>query len=79
MPINIPRELKSYFTEQDFSSYPIIRIPQYFSDDRGVIFNLAGGKLGDVAVINFVIPEKISFILSVWANTLLAIIKSGLL
>ena len=52
MPINIPRELKSYFTEQDFSSYPIIRIPQHFSDDRGVIFNLAGGKLGDVAVIS---------------------------
>ena len=52
MPINIPRELKSYFTEQDFLSYPIIRIPQYFSDDRGVIVNLAGGKLGDVAVIS---------------------------
>ena len=52
MLINIPRELKSYFTEQDFLNYPIIRIPQYFSDDRGDILNLAGGKLGDVAFIS---------------------------
>lgn len=39
------------FSGSHFSSYPIISIPQEFHDQRGYIFNIADGVLGDVAVI----------------------------
>ena len=34
-----------------FANYPKISIPQIFMDERGLISNIADGKLGDVAVI----------------------------
>jgi len=48
----IPSSLQKYFTSSSFSNYPIIDIPQKFSDDRGLIINIADGELGDVAVIS---------------------------
>lgn len=50
--VNIPKELQFYFNQEDFVNYPVIRIPQQFSDERGLILNLAGGILGDVSVIS---------------------------
>jgi len=46
-----PQSLSSLFKEAHFSNYPIIEIPQSFTDDRGVILNIADGDLGDVAFI----------------------------
>ena len=51
MKVEIPAELNAYFSEKDFSKYPIIQIPQSFRDDRGSILNLADGQLGDVSFI----------------------------
>jgi dTDP-4-dehydrorhamnose 3,5-epimerase-like enzyme len=48
---HIPSELDAYFKNVNFVNYPFISIPQEFSDDRGLISNIADGKLGDVAVI----------------------------
>jgi len=47
----IPSEISSYFSSHDFVEYPIIDIPQKFVDDRGLIFNLADGIIGDVSLI----------------------------
>ena len=49
--IEIPPELKKYFKPSDFNYYPKVNIPQMFLDDRGAIFNIADGEIGDVAVI----------------------------
>ena len=49
--ILIPAGLKKYFSDKSFSSYPLIEVPQSFSDFRGQIVNIADGNLGDVAVI----------------------------
>lgn len=48
---HIPEELRDYFTLDHFIAYPKIAIPQSFQDDRGLIINIADGKLGDVAII----------------------------
>lgn len=48
----IPKSLQNYFKPESFLNYPLIDIPQKFSDDRGSIFNIADGQLGDVAVIS---------------------------
>lgn len=48
----IPQELVNYFSENDFSEYPLVKIPQLFEDSRGVIRNLADGSIGDVAIIS---------------------------
>jgi uncharacterized RmlC-like cupin family protein len=50
--MNIPKGLVDYFTENHFRNYPIVDIPQKFEDNRGKIFNIADGDLGDVAVIS---------------------------
>jgi len=47
----IPKELRAYFSKDSFLNYPMIDIPQQFSDKRGLILNLAGGRIGDVAFI----------------------------
>ena len=49
--MTFPPELLSYFSPGDFENYPIIKIPQTFTDNRGSIINLADGVLGDVALI----------------------------
>jgi uncharacterized RmlC-like cupin family protein len=49
--MKIPQELSSIFTEEHFKSYPKVLVPQSFEDERGIIKNIADGKLGDVAVI----------------------------
>lgn len=49
--MQIPNDISNYFKFSNFSSYPIIEIPQNFIDSRGSIVNIADGKLGDVAVI----------------------------
>ena len=49
--MDIPKSLKNYFLIEHFKGYPIIQIPQKFEDERGAIFNIADGILGDVAVI----------------------------
>lgn len=49
--INIPKELSKYFSEIDFIDYPLINIPQKYQDNRGIISNLADGKIGDIAII----------------------------
>ena len=46
-----PAELSPLFTNDHFTSYPIVKIPQSFQDERGLISNIADGNLGDVAVI----------------------------
>ncbi len=46
-----PKSLSSLFKDSHFSNYPIIDIPQSFTDERGVILNIADGDLGDVAFI----------------------------
>ena len=48
----VPNELANYFGEKDFSEYPLVNVPQEFSDSRGVIRNLADGDIGDVAIIS---------------------------
>ena len=50
-PMLIPKELRAYFSKDSFLNYPMIDIPQQFSDKRGLILNLAGGRIGDVAFI----------------------------
>jgi dTDP-4-dehydrorhamnose 3,5-epimerase-like enzyme len=50
--VEIPNALNPYFLDEHFGNYPIVDIPQFFTDDRGSIFNIADGRLGDVAVIN---------------------------
>lgn len=52
--MRVPIELVKYFNETDFSGYPLVRIPQEFSDSRGVIRNLADGVIGDIAIISSV-------------------------
>ena len=47
----IPKSLEKYFTTDTFLTYPLIKIPQQFEDNRGQIVNIADGELGDVAVI----------------------------
>lgn len=47
-----PEELSSLFRQEHFSNYPLIEIPQSFKDERGLISNIADGRLGDVAVIS---------------------------
>lgn len=51
MTIKIPVELSKMFTVAHFKDYPLIKIPQTFTDDRGTIINIADGSLGDVAFI----------------------------
>ena len=46
-----PNELSELFSDSDFESYPFVRIPQEFKDERGLIQNIADGAIGDVAVI----------------------------
>lgn len=46
-----PTELSNLFLEEHFDSYPFVKLPQMFEDDRGFIANIADGNLGDVAVI----------------------------
>jgi uncharacterized RmlC-like cupin family protein len=48
----LPEELRDYFSSSHFANYPKIVIPQSFQDDRGLIINIADGKLGDVAIIH---------------------------
>ena len=47
-------ELSSYFSQDDLSSYPKLSIPQSYTDERGMIVNIADGVLGDVAIIESV-------------------------
>lgn len=49
--MNYNRDLSSLFEESHFKDYPLVVIPQEFQDYRGVILNIADGKLGDVAFI----------------------------
>ncbi len=49
--MEIPKELSKVFTEGHFKNFPKVLVPQNFEDERGVIKNIADGKLGDVAVI----------------------------
>jgi len=49
--MEIPEELSKIFTEDHFKNYPKVLVPQNFEDERGVIKNIADGKLGDVAII----------------------------
>ena len=49
--MEIPNELSKVFTEDHFKNYPKVLVPQNFEDERGVIKNIADGKLGDVAII----------------------------
>ena len=49
--MEIPKELSEIFTKDHFKSYPKVLVPQNFEDERGVIKNIADGKLGDVAII----------------------------
>jgi dTDP-4-dehydrorhamnose 3,5-epimerase-like enzyme len=49
--MDIPKELSPMFETEHFKAYPKVEIPQVFSDERGLISNIADGKLGDVAVI----------------------------
>ena len=49
--MEIPKELSKIFTEDHFKNYPKVLVPQNFEDERGIIKNIADGKLGDVAVI----------------------------
>jgi dTDP-4-dehydrorhamnose 3,5-epimerase-like enzyme len=51
MPIKIPVELSKMFTVAHFEDYPLVKIPQTFTDARGTIMNIADGSLGDVAYI----------------------------
>jgi oxalate decarboxylase/phosphoglucose isomerase-like protein (cupin superfamily) len=51
MPTKIPAELSKMFTVVHFEDYPLIKIPQTFTDGRGTIMNIADGSLGDVAFI----------------------------
>lgn len=48
----VPKELSSMFESSHFTEYPFVRVPQIFEDHRGIISNIADGKLGDVAVIH---------------------------
>lgn len=50
----IPIETEGFFKIHNFVNYPLVEIPQTFSDSRGNILNLVDGKLGDVAIINSV-------------------------
>jgi len=47
-----PEELSSLFKQEYFLNYPLVEIPQSFKDERGLISNIADGRLGDVAVIS---------------------------
>ena len=47
----MPKELSEIFTEDHFKNYPQVLVPQNFEDERGIIKNIADGKLGDVAII----------------------------
>ena len=49
--MKLPPELSAMFDEDHFVNYPLVTIPQSFSDSRGQILNIADGTLGDVAVI----------------------------
>ena len=49
--MDMPKELSPMFEPDHFKAYPKVEIPQVFSDERGLISNIADGKLGDVAVI----------------------------
>jgi len=49
--MEIPKELSKIFTEDHFKNHPKVLVPQNFEDERGVIKNIADGKLGDVAII----------------------------
>jgi uncharacterized RmlC-like cupin family protein len=49
--MEIPKELSKIFNEDHFKNYPKVLVPQNFEDERGVIKNIADGKLGDVAII----------------------------
>ena len=49
--MEIPKELSKIFTEYHFKNYPKVLVPQNFEDERGIIKNIADGKLGDVAII----------------------------
>jgi uncharacterized RmlC-like cupin family protein len=49
--MEIPKELSEIFTKDHFKNYPKVLVPQNFEDERGVIKNIADGKLGDVAII----------------------------
>ena len=51
MSTKIPAELSKMFTVAHFEYYPLIKIPQTFTDRRGTIMNIADGSLGDVAYI----------------------------
>ena len=51
MPTKIPAELSKMFKSAHFEDYPLIKIPQTFTDGRGTIMNIADGSLGDVAFI----------------------------
>ena len=50
----VPLELSGYFSQDDLSSYPKLSIPQSYTDERGMIINIADGVLGDVAIIESV-------------------------
>ena len=49
--MEIPKDLSKVFTEGHFKNYPKVLVPQNFEDERGIIKNIADGKLGDVAII----------------------------
>lgn len=48
---NIPSQIVNYFKPANFVNYPYVSIPQEYSDNRGVIKNIADGQIGDVAII----------------------------
>lgn len=54
MDLLIPKEIVNFFTMENFTNYPFVKIPQQFADSRGVISNIADGTIGDVAVITSV-------------------------
>ena len=49
--MNIPVSISDFFKPENFETYPLIQLPQEFTDSRGTIVNIADGRLGDVAVI----------------------------
>jgi quercetin dioxygenase-like cupin family protein len=49
--MEIPSSISRFFLKEHFRNYPVVTIPQFFTDTRGEIYNIADGELGDVAVI----------------------------
>jgi len=49
---SFPSEISSFFSLIEHPKFPILNVPQEFEDARGIILNIADGRLGDVAIIH---------------------------